>query len=167
MTNALSNRFAALLAALFLFAAAPAAAQDAPEFAEEDLRMYAQAVHEINLLKQGINDTLLVIIEEEGMEPKRYNELHGSRKMPDFEESTPAEELTTYKRIDERMAPIQGSLNAGAKEAIKGTGLSLKSYVAIKKVYKQDRALRAQIDERVNALTAEVEEMEDGEASVN
>ena len=144
--------FLMALLSLGVFAVTEVAAQDDENFTDEEVALYAQSVYDIDQLKKGINDTLLVIIQEEGMDPKRYNEVNRASKNDDFETAIPEEERTMYQKIEDRMSGIKENLNNDATEAIKATGLELGRYNEIKKAARQDAELKARIDSKVDEM---------------
>ncbi|SDL32609.1 protein of unknown function [Catalinimonas alkaloidigena] len=144
--------FLMMLLSLSVFAVTNVFAQDGESFTDEEVELYAQSVYEIDQLKKGINDTLLVIIQEEGMEPKRYNEVNRASKKDDFETAVPEEERMQFQKIEDRMTDIKASLNSNATEAIKATGLELGRYNDIKKAARKDPELKAKINTKVEEL---------------
>lgn len=120
---------------------------------DEELKLYIQANENINKIKEEASARVVEIVNEEGLDPKAYNELSRAERSgvaTAEAEQISEEDKAKYERVKKKTAELQEELNKRAGEAVKNSGLAIAKFNQIQKSVASDPSMR----ERMERLAA-------------
>lgn len=124
---------------LFIFTTTAVTAQvGQKKVTDEELSKFGQTFQKIRMMNQQVQMNMAQVVSNEGMDIKKFNEIHKASLDPAVEVEVSGEEKEKYDNIVTRIEEIQLDFQSKIEETIKENGLSVERY--------QDIATRLQTD---------------------
>ena len=101
------------------------------EIPQEELESFAQAFQAMRMLNQQVQQELAGLVEDEGMEIKRFNEIHQATVDPQQEVEATREEKKQYETITTEIEKRQASFQGKMEKLITDEDMTLKRYEEI------------------------------------
>lgn len=119
----------------------------AADISETELQTFADALEGIQSVVQDAQTQMMKMVQKEGMELARFEEIQRSLQMPDSELSTPitAEEETTLDNIEQQIRAMEPEVEQQQRAAIQQAGLTPLRYQQLSKGIQQDQALSQKV----------------------
>lgn len=119
----------------------------ATDISETELQTFADALEGIQSVVQDAQTQMMKMVQQEGMELARFEEIQRSLQMPDSEISTPitAEEETTLDNIEQQIRAMEPEVEQQQRAAIQQAGLTPLRYQQLSKGIQQDQALSQKV----------------------
>lgn len=118
------------------------------EISQEELENFAQAFQAMRMLNQQVQQELAGLVEDEGMEIKRFNEIHQATVDPQQEVEATREEQKQYDAITTEIEKRQASFQGKMEKLITEEDMTLKRYEEIATRLQND----PQLQERLRAV---------------
>src|SRR5690606_8910588 len=134
-----SKKIAGFVLSLALFGGTAAMAQSTPfpeqetqqtqqaqiEVSDDEFEKFATAFQHVRAITMGAQQEMADAVQEEGMEIKRFNEIHNAHLNPEVEVTATTEEKQKHKAILKEIETIQVNIQSAMEEKIQEHGQSL------------------------------------------
>jgi hypothetical protein len=105
--------------------------QQQVDISDADLEKFANAFKEIQVINQASQQQMIAVIQEEGMEVQRFNEIFQAEQNPNQKSEMNAEEETMFENINVEIKTIQKDSEKKMIGKIEDKGLSVNRYQQI------------------------------------
>jgi len=125
-----TSKIISSLLLITILALTPAIAQESTqtEVSDQDLKKFAAVLQEIQAVNQQAQQDMVVIVEDEGLEIKRFNEIRQAQANPDMEVDVSEEEVKMFNSATEELVKIQEDAQKDMESEIKEEGLTVAQY---------------------------------------
>ncbi|WP_029036633.1 DUF4168 domain-containing protein [Salinimicrobium xinjiangense] len=123
--------------------------QEQTEVSDADLQKFVAAVQQIQVVSQQAQQEMMQVVQEEGMEIPRFNEIHEASMNPEVEVEVTAEEKAKHKEIIVQLEGMQADIQKQMEKLITDQGLSLEKYEQIAMRLQSDPALQQRIQQMI------------------
>jgi len=122
-----TSKIISSLLLITILALTPAIAQESTqtEVSDQDLKKFAAVLQEIQAVNQQAQQDMVVIVEDEGLEIKRFNEIRQAQANPDMEVDVSEEEVKMFNSATEELVKIQEDAQKDMESEIKEEGLTV------------------------------------------
>ena len=118
-------RFLKNMSALFLmliFCSTAVFAQGQPDpVSDAELEKFVGVFAEVQVLNQKGQEKMVTVIEEEGLDVQRFNEMQQAQMSNNQEVEASAEEKESYEKVTKELGEIQGELQQEMMTKIEGS----------------------------------------------
>lgn len=118
--------------------------QQQTDFSDNDLKQFASVYEKVQVMSQGIQQKMMEVIQEEGMDLQRFNEIQQAKMNPDMEVETTEEEDAQLAKIESQLEKIQGDFEKQIEPEIKKE-MSVDKYQKIIAALQQDQELQMRL----------------------
>lgn len=125
----------------------PQQQQQATEVTDAELTKFVAALQGIQMVTQQAQQQMMQVVQEEGMEIPRFNEIHQATIDPETEVEATAEEKATHKKIIGELETMQAGVQQQMEKLITDQGLSLERYEQIAMSLQSDTELQQRIQQ--------------------
>ncbi|NJW53116.1 DUF4168 domain-containing protein [Salinimicrobium oceani] len=125
----------------------PQAQQVQNEVTDAELAKFVKALQGIQMVTQKAQQEMIQIVQTEGMELQRFNEIHQASINPEVEVEATSEEKTTHKKIVGQLESMQAGIQQQMEKLITDQGLSLEKYEQIAMQLQSDTVLQQRIQQ--------------------
>lgn len=115
------------------------------EISQEELESFAQAFQAMRMLNQQVQQELAGLVEDEGMEIKRFNEIHQATVDPQQEAEATREEQKQYEAITSEIQKRQASFQGKMEKLVTDEDMTLKRYEEIATRLQNDPELQERL----------------------
>lgn len=135
---------------LFLFAAtlgifSLSAQQQQQDVSDTELAQFADAYIGLQLENQKIEQEMVSIIEKEGLELQRFNQIQETSMNPDKENSASESEMKKHAQAISEIQKLQPELEKRAIQGIEKTGISFEKYQSLATAIQADQKLQQKL----------------------
>lgn len=125
-----TSKIISSLLLITILALTPAIAQEATqtEVSDQDLKKFAAVLQEIQAVNQQAQQDMVVVVEDEGLEIKRFNEIRQAQANPDMEVDVSEDEVKMFNAATEELVKIQEDAQKDMETEIKEEGLTVAQY---------------------------------------
>jgi len=120
-------------------------AMDLPEVTDEELQQFANVVQKIEVMQQEVNQKMIDVVEDEGMDVQEFNRIMQVQQNPQMQGSDSIdisdESMAKFNSASEKLQTIQGESQQEFMQAIEEEGLDFQRYRQIAMSVQQDRSL--------------------------
>lgn len=106
----------------------PQQQQQQVEVSDSELQKFANAFQGIRMINQEAQEQMLAVVEEEGMEVQRFNEIQQAVMNPAVEVEATEEELEQHKEITSELEELQDGFQSKMEQVITEQDLTLERY---------------------------------------
>lgn len=114
---------------------------------DEEVKLFAAAFKEIQVLNQEAQQTMVAAIENEDMDVQRFSEIYQAMQMPDQPVEATEDELSKFESANNEVEKIQGVVQLQMEEKIREEGLSPERYQEIGMQIQNSPELQSKIQE--------------------
>ncbi len=114
----------------------------ATEVSDKELKQFALAVQQVEIIKQEVQQEMLNTIEEKGLDLQRFNEIQKAQQNPLQDIDATSEELGKYESASGELLKMQGQAQQKMQEKIIEVGLPLSRYEEIAMALQSDTGLQ-------------------------
>lgn len=114
---------------------------------DEEVKLFAAAFKEIQVLNQEAQQTMVAAIENEDMDVQRFSEIYQAMQMPDQPVEATEDELSKFENANNEVEKIQGVIQLQMEEKIREEGLSPERYQEIGMQIQSSPELQSKIQE--------------------
>ena len=108
-----------------------ASAQTEASVSDADLQKFADAYQSVMQANQEVQGKMVAAIQEEGMEPQRFNEIYEAKMDPEKEVEATEDEMEMHTAAMSKIEAMQQGVQKMMQETIKEKGLTMKKYEEI------------------------------------
>lgn len=119
--------------------------QQKVEVTDAELNKFAEAFQGIRVIGQQSQQEMLQVVQEEGMDVQRFNEIHQGTLDPEKEVEATTEEKEQHKNIISELEVMQTSMQKQMEQVITKSGLTLERYEQIAMGLQSDRELQQRL----------------------
>lgn len=151
------NRVAGLVMAFMMLGSTAVFAQQLPpqqqqqqqtvEVSDAELEKFVAALQQIQVVSQQAQQEMMQVVENEGMEIQRFNEIHQAAMNPEVEVETTTEEEAKHKKIVGELESMQAGIQQRMEKLITDQGFTLERYEQIAMSLQSDPALQQRIQQ--------------------
>ena len=127
----------------------PQQQQQATEVTDAELTKFVAALQGIQMVSQQAQQEMIQVVQEEGMEIPRFNEIHQATIDPEVEVEATEEEKTAHKNIISELETMQAGVQQKMEKLITDQGLSLERYEQIAMSLQSDTELQQRIQQMI------------------
>lgn len=117
------------------------------EVTDSELEDFAQAFQAMRMLNQQVQQEMAGVVEGEGMEIQRFNEIHQATVDPQREIDATEEERQQYQNITSEIQERQTSFQQQIEETISDADMSMERYEQIATQLQNDPELQERLRE--------------------
>jgi len=117
------------------------------EVSEEELKQFASAFQQVQVVSQEAQQEMVKAIEEEGLEVMRFNEIQQAQQDPNQEAEATGEELKKYEAATGELERIQVEAQRLMQERIAEEGLTVDRYQEIAAIIQGDPELQQKLQQ--------------------
>lgn len=152
------NKLAGLVMAFMMLGSTAVFAQQLPpqqqqqqtvEVTDAELEKFVAALQGIQMVTQQAQQEMMEVVQKEGMEIPRFNEIHEATMNPEVEVEATTEEKATHKKIIGELETMQAGVQQQMEKLITDQGLSLEKYEQIAMQLQSDPALQQRIQQMI------------------
>jgi hypothetical protein len=118
------------------------------EVSDAELEKFAQAFQRIRMINQEAQQQMTQVVQDEGMDIQRFNEIYQASMDPAVNVETTSEEQKQYANISSEIEKMQGSFQSRMEEVITAQDLTVQRYEQIATQLQTD----PQLQERLRAV---------------
>ncbi len=115
------------------------------EVSDAELERFAQAFQRIRMINQEAQQQMSQVVQDEGMDIQRFNEIHRATMDPAVDVETSAEEQEQYSDIASEIQNMQGSFQSRMEEVITEQDLTIQRYEQIATQLQTDPELQERL----------------------
>lgn len=115
------------------------------EVSDAELTKFANAYQEMQIQNQEIQQEMVKIIEDEGMDVERFSVIQQSSMDPNKEVEATDAEMKMHQNAVSKMQKLQPEMEKKASEKIAATGLTMERFEALATVIQNDQALQQRL----------------------
>jgi hypothetical protein len=119
--------------------------QQTTEVSDDEMEQFALAFVEIQNIEQKIQPEMVQIVEDEGIEVQRFNEIMNAQQDPNQEVDASEDELIKFASANREIEEIQTRAQREMMEKIAESGLSVDRYQEIMVAVRNDPALQQKL----------------------
>lgn len=123
----------------------PQQQQEQIEVSDEELSEFAEAFQGIRMINQQAQQEMAKVVQEGGMEIKRFNEIHEATLNPAVEVEATEEEKEQHKEIAEGIEDLQENYQGKMEEVIEDTDMTVQRYQQIATSLQTDPELQERL----------------------
>ncbi|MDT0645248.1 DUF4168 domain-containing protein [Zunongwangia sp. F260] len=94
----------------------------------EELAKFAEAYQGLRMVNQEAQQKMVKVVESEGFEIQRFNEMYQTSMNPNEELDASADEMEKYKAIVQKIEGMQGEFQERMEEVITEQGFTMERY---------------------------------------
>lgn len=114
---------------------------------DEDLEKFVNVYQVVQMENQQLQQGMVEMIQEEGMEVERFNEIHSASSSPEGEVEAGSEELAIHQKVVKKMEEKQNEFQERVTELIEKEGLTLEKYQEVFQELQADQKLQQKFSE--------------------
>ena len=115
------------------------------EVSDEELGKFADAYKQMQVIGQEAQEKMVSTVEDEGMDIKRFNEIHQSTMDPATEGDATAEEMEMHKKVVEKLDAMQQGFQEQVAKIVESQDLNMDRYQQIAMALQTDTALQQRL----------------------
>ncbi|TQD40030.1 DUF4168 domain-containing protein [Haloflavibacter putidus] len=115
------------------------------KISDAELNKWANAYQKVQMQNQEAQQQMMTMIQDEGMELQRFNEIQQASMNPNQKGNATEAEIKKHKSISDKIEKMRPELERKATEAIESTGMSIERYQEIAAVIQQDQSLQQRL----------------------
>ncbi|MGM0496573.1 MAG: DUF4168 domain-containing protein [Bacteroidota bacterium] len=121
------------------------------DVSDEEIEKFVEAVNAVQSINQGAQEEMSKTIEDEGMDPRRFQEIQQSQQSQQQGDAQDVsdKEMQQYQSIMKEMESVQSGLQEDMKDAIEDVGLTMERYQQIANAAQNDTALMQRIQKKL------------------
>lgn len=123
----------------------PQQQQEQIEVSDEELSEFAEAFQGIRMINQQAQQEMATVVQEGGMEIKRFNEIHEATLNPAVEVEATEEEKEQHKEIASGIEDLQETYQGKMEEVIEDTDMTVQRYQQIATSLQTDPELQERL----------------------
>ena len=136
-----------LLFTLIIGMGAFAQTEQKEEISDQELKQFASALQQIQVINQQAQQAMVKAVEEKGLEVQRYNEIQQAQQDPNQEAEVTEKELKQYETATQELEEIQVQIQQQMQAKIVEEGLTVNRYQEIAAVIQNDPELHQKLQE--------------------
>jgi len=140
-----------LMSASVVFAQVPQQMpqQQTTEVSDDEMEQFALAFVEIQNIEQKIQPEMVQIVEEEGIEIQRFNEIMNAQQDPNKEVDASEDELQKFASANREIEDIQTRAQREMMGKITEAGLTVERYQEIMTALRNDPELQQKLQQNI------------------
>lgn len=149
-----AKKFINLIFFLALMGTAPVFAQAQPNMAPQqqkidvsdaELSKFADIYQKMRMMNQKAQQKMIQVVQEEGMDVKRFNEVHLALTQGKKDVNVTDEEKETHKVVMDKLEGMQAGFQKQMEDIITGQGLSVERYQQLAMALRSDSELQQRL----------------------
>ena len=150
------KKIASLLVIFMLMGSMSAIAQTQPmpqqpkvevEVDNQELAKFAEAYQGLRMVNQEAQQKMITVVEDEGFEIQRFNEMYQTSMNPNKELDASAEEMKKYKATVQKIEGMQGEFQEKMEEVITDQGFTMERYEKLAMALQTDPEMQQRLQE--------------------
>lgn len=125
--------------------------QSQTDVTDAEISKFANAYQEIQMENQKVQQEMVNLIQGEGFEVQRFNEIHESEMSPEINVQISSEEKAKYGKALEKIEEKQTEFQEKVETVIQDKGLSLDRYQEVAMALQNDEALQQKLRSQMGA----------------
>src|SRR5690606_29275921 len=117
------------------------------EVSDEEFEKFAMAFQHVRAITMGAQQEMADAVQQEGMDIKRFNEIHNAHLNPEVEVTATTEEKQKHETILKEIETIQVNIQGAMEEKIQEQGLTLQRFEQIAMKMENDPELQQKLRE--------------------
>lgn len=147
MTMITFNKTTSLFLLLMLIGSPAAFSQTEKSVSEEEMKQFATSIQQVEIVNQQAQQEMVSVVEKEGLEVQRYNEMQQADMDPDREIDATGEEMEKYDQATEELGKIHARTQEKMQESITQEGLTVARYQEIATIISNDPEMQQKLRE--------------------
>lgn len=127
------------------------AQENEQKFSDQELMEFSTAFEKLQAVNAEAQQKMVEVVKSEGMDMKRFNEIHVAYINPNIKGDATPEELKKHDRIMRKVKKMQETLQDNMDEVVKSSGLSTRKYQKIASEMRTDKTLQARYKKMATA----------------
>jgi len=119
------------------------------EVSDKEVEKFVDAVNAVQSINRGAQQEMSKKIQDEGMDPQRFQEIQRSQQSQQGNANVTDEEMKQYQNIMKEMESVQAGLQEDMKKAIEDAGLTMQRYQQIANAAQNDTTLMKRIQTKI------------------
>ena len=141
------NKTTSLFLLLMLIGSPAAFSQTEKSVSEEEMKQFATSIQQVEIVNQQAQQEMVSVVEKEGLEVQRYNEMQQADMDPDREIDATGEEMEKYDQATEELGKIHARTQEKMQESITQEGLTVARYQEIATIISNDPEMQQKLRE--------------------
>lgn len=125
----------------------PQQQQQQTEITDAELTKFVKALQGMQMVTQQAQQEMMTLVQKEGMEIQRFNEIHEAAMNPEVKLEATPEEIAKHKEIIAQLETMQADVQQQLEKLITEQGLSLEKYEMIAMKLQSDTQLQQRIQQ--------------------
>lgn len=114
---------------------------------DQELAKFADAYQGLRMVNQEAQQKMVKVVENEGFEIQKFNEMYQTSMNPNKELDATEEEMKKYKATVQKIEGMQGEFQEKMEEVITGQGLSLDRYEKLAMALQSDPEMQQRLQQ--------------------
>lgn len=121
--------------------------QEKVDVSDDELSKFANAYQGITVVNQEAQQKMVAVVEEEGFDIQRFNEIHQASLDPNQEVEVTSEEETKHKKVVTKIEGMQGEFQKDMEDIIEKEGLDIERYEKLAMALQSDTELQQRLQQ--------------------
>lgn len=121
--------------------------QEQIEVGDEELAHFAKAFQGVRMINQQAQQEMATLVQDEGMDIQRFNEIHKATIDPSVEVDATEEEKEQHQKIAGEIEKMQIAFQGNLEEVIENEGMTVERYQQIATKLQTDPELQERLRE--------------------
>jgi hypothetical protein len=118
---------------------------EAKKVTDKELNNFADAFQEVQMENQSVQQEMMTMIKEKGLDVNRFQEIQQSQMDPNSTVEVSEKEMIAFKSVMSKIEAMQPELQAQMEAIIKKKGLSLERYQEVAAAIQSDADLQQKL----------------------
>lgn len=136
-----------VLALLILIASFPLFAQTETAITDKELSQFVSAAQEVQVVNEGAQQEMMALIQNEGMDLEKFNEIQTAAMDPTKKVSASEEEIAQHQKVMLKIEKMQPKFEQEMESLIIKNGLTLSRYQTVATALQTDTALQQRLQQ--------------------
>ncbi|HEA31147.1 MAG TPA: DUF4168 domain-containing protein [Leeuwenhoekiella sp.] len=123
--------------------------QEQVDVSDEELAKFADAYKQMQVMGQQAQQKMATTVEDEGLDIKRFNEIHQATMDPKTENDATEEEMAMHKKIVEKLDGMQKDFQGKLTKIVENQDLSMDRYQQIATALQTDTELQQRLQKKL------------------
>ncbi|PNW29137.1 DUF4168 domain-containing protein [Formosa algae] len=139
-----SLKISTLFVFLFVMGSTTVLAQE-QDVSDKELQQFADAYTEVQMQNQKSQQEMIAVVEGEGLNIARFNEIQKAMMDPNQESDATAAEIEKHGKVTSKFEEMQPEMEKNTIASIESTGISLQDFESLAAKIQQDESLQQRL----------------------
>lgn len=124
--------------------------QGQTDISDEKLDQFVVVLGEVNEIQQGMQEEMITVVEEQGLDVNKFNEIAQQQQNPNADDSNiTAEEKAAFEKAMEDVQQMQMEMQQRMEAKIVENDMDMNEFNQLMQAYQQDPEMQQKVNEKM------------------